>query len=96
MLCIFAFVFALVIEATEGPCAANNGGCDHICTADSKIVKCYCQVGYFSIAFIPTRCFGNHSYSYTIKTQPYICAYVCILIHWKWMNACFVLINIYT
>ena len=69
--------FALVIEATEGPCAVNNGGCDHICTADSKIVKCYCQVGYFSIAFMPTRCFGNRSYSYKNTTlYSYVHVYV--------------------
>jgi len=52
-----------VIDPTEGPCAVNNGGCDHICTAESKVVKCYCRLGYFSIAFLPMKCFGKYSYT---------------------------------
>ena len=48
-----------MIEPTEGPCVVNNGGCEHICTAESNYVKCFCRVGYFSIAFIPTKCFGK-------------------------------------
>ena len=57
-------------DPSEGPCGDHNGGCDHICNADSGIVKCFCRVGYFSIAFLPTKCFGN-----TICTQ---CIYVVI------------------
>ena len=48
-----------VIVPTEGPCATNNGGCDQICTDESGIVQCYCEAGYFSIAFLPMKCFGE-------------------------------------
>ena len=48
-----------VIEPTEGPCSVNNGECEHICTAEFNLVKCFCRVGYFSIAFLPTKCFGK-------------------------------------
>ena len=55
-----------MIEPTEGPCSVNNGECDHICTAEFNLVKCFCRVGYFSIAFLPTKCFGkDYRYIYT-------------------------------
>lgn len=48
-----------VIDPKEGPCAVNNGGCDHICTASGGTARCFCKSGYFSIVFLPSRCFGN-------------------------------------
>ena len=51
----------LVTNPSEGPCGINNGGCDQICNADSGIARCFCKVGYFSIAFLPTKCFGNNT-----------------------------------
>ena len=53
------FLIYTVIVPTEGPCATNNGGCDQICTDESGFVQCYCEAGYFSIAFLPTKCFGE-------------------------------------
>ncbi|XP_065894569.1 hemicentin-1-like [Dysidea avara] len=46
-----------VVVPTKGPCAINNGGCDQICTDESGTIQCYCEAGYFSIAFLPTKCF---------------------------------------
>ena len=58
-------LYVLVTDPSEGPCGENNGGCDHICTADSGIARCFCRVGYFSIAFLPKKCFGKHiTYTY--------------------------------
>jgi len=53
------FLTCAVIVPVEGPCATNNGGCDHICSDESGIVQCFCEPGYFSIAFLPTKCFGE-------------------------------------
>ena len=64
-MCIY--LNSTVIEPTEGPCAVNNGGCEHICTAEFNFVKCFCRVGYFSIAFLPTKCFGK-DYSRYVAT----------------------------
>ena len=55
----------LVTDPSEGPCGDNNGGCDHICNADSGVAKCFCRVGYFSIGFLPKKCFGNVIYLYS-------------------------------
>ena len=52
-------LFCKVVVPTKGPCATNNGGCDQICTDESGTVQCYCEAGYFSIAFLPTKCFGK-------------------------------------
>jgi len=48
-----------VVVPTKGPCATNNGGCDQICSDETGVVQCYCEAGYFSIAFLPTKCFGE-------------------------------------
>ena len=54
-----------VVVPTKGPCAINNGGCDQICTDESGTIQCYCEAGYFSIAFLPTKCFGKSSNPYS-------------------------------
>ena len=51
----------IVTDPSEGPCSENNGGCDHICSVDSGMARCYCRAGYFSVAFLPTKCFGKYA-----------------------------------